>query len=257
MDAVNHICKGDLQKSVRRILGVALISQDMEGVMAAIGEEYTSGSYSANNEAPLATGYTPGVKSPVVTESIVAERITADSVAVDTAEAKVEYMGETELTTVRLTIACDVPVKEIVSQNDFEYNPATGAVIVYKSDGTAISNELFTIVFDLSTIIPDGTYPIDLTAIEVTDTETNKLDVGTRDGAVIIDNTVIKGDVNGDGEVDNRDLIMIARYLVDLVEFSAKQMEAADYNEDGVVDNKDLVLIARAIVAGAKPQRTS
>jgi beta-glucosidase len=250
MDAVNHICKGDLQKSVRRILGVALISQDMEGVMAAIGEEYTSGSYSANNEAPLATGYTPVVKSPVVNESIVAERITADSVAVDTAEAKVEYMGETELTTVRLTVACDVPVKEIVSQNDFEYNPATGAVIVYKSDGTAISNELFTIVFDLSTIIPDGTYPIDLTAIEVTDTETNKLDVGTRDGAVIIDNTVIKGDVNGDGEVDNRDLIMIARYLVDLVEFSAKQLEAADYNEDGVVDNKDLVLIARAIVAG-------
>ena len=49
--------------------------------------------------------------------------------------------------------------------------------------------------------------------------------------------------------IDNRDLIMIARYLVGLVEFNEKQMEAADFNEDGIVNNTDLVLIARYIVA--------
>ncbi len=52
-----------------------------------------------------------------------------------------------------------------------------------------------------------------------------------------------------DGERDNRDLIMIARYLVGLVEFNAKQLKAADFNEDGIVNNSDLVLIARYIVA--------
>ena len=41
---------------------------------------------------------------------------------------------------------------------------------------------------------------------------------------------------------------MIARYLVGLVEFNAKQMIAADFNEDGIVNNQDLVLIARALV---------
>ena len=62
----------------------------------------------------------------------------------------------------------------------------------------------------------------------------------------------IKGDVSGDGVVDNRDLIMIARYLVKLVEFNDMQKEAADWNEDGRINNTDLVLIARYIVT--KPQ---
>jgi hypothetical protein len=69
------------------------------------------------------------------------------------------------------------------------------------------------------------------------------------DGAVIVDNTYAKGDVTKDGEIDNRDLIMIARYLVGLVEFDEKQLEAADFNEDDIVNNTDLVLIARYIVS--------
>jgi hypothetical protein len=67
-------------------------------------------------------------------------------------------------------------------------------------------------------------------------------------GSVTIKNEYAKGDVTQDGSVDNRDLIMIARYLVDLVQFNAEQLEAADYNNDGNVTNADLVLIARAIV---------
>ena len=42
---------------------------------------------------------------------------------------------------------------------------------------------------------------------------------------------------------------MIARYLVGLVEFNEKQLEAADYNKNGEINNTDLVLIARAVVA--------
>jgi len=57
-----------------------------------------------------------------------------------------------------------------------------------------------------------------------------------------------KGDVNGDYELTNADSIMIARYLVELVEFDERQMELADFNDDGDVNNTDLVLIARAIV---------
>ncbi len=59
-----------------------------------------------------------------------------------------------------------------------------------------------------------------------------------------------KGDVSRDGELNNAALIMIARYLVDLVEFDDEQMELADFNNDGSIDNRDLVLIARAIVGG-------
>jgi aminoglycoside phosphotransferase family enzyme len=52
-----------------------------------------------------------------------------------------------------------------------------------------------------------------------------------------------------DGYVDNRDVILIARYLVELVQFDEKQLELADFNEDGEINNIDLVQIARYLVA--------
>ncbi len=72
--------------------------------------------------------------------------------------------------------------------------------------------------------------------------------VGTA-GLVTVSNVWLKGDVNMDGYVDNRDVIQIARYLVELVQFDDKQLELADFNEDGTINNIDLVLIARYLVA--------
>ena len=51
-----------------------------------------------------------------------------------------------------------------------------------------------------------------------------------------------------DGVVDNRDIIMIARYLVSLVRFDDDQAILADFNCDGIVNNTDLVLVSRYIV---------
>ena len=65
--------------------------------------------------------------------------------------------------------------------------------------------------------------------------------------ATMPDLTVL-GDVDVDGEVGNSDLILIARYLVNLVDFDDNQFTAADMNEDGAVDNTDLIAVARAIV---------
>ncbi len=54
-----------------------------------------------------------------------------------------------------------------------------------------------------------------------------------------------KGDINGDGEVDIRDVTMAMQYVLNTREFSEAQLEAADVNSDGVVDVKDVVLIMR------------
>jgi hypothetical protein len=59
----------------------------------------------------------------------------------------------------------------------------------------------------------------------------------------------LPGDVNRDGEVSNVDLILVARYLVDLEDFDSQQLKIADFNSDGVVNNSDLILIARYIVS--------
>ena len=56
------------------------------------------------------------------------------------------------------------------------------------------------------------------------------------------------GDLNGDGEVDNVDLVMLARYNVALQTLDETQLKAADLNGDTRVDNLDLVSLARFIV---------
>jgi hypothetical protein len=58
------------------------------------------------------------------------------------------------------------------------------------------------------------------------------------------------GDINGDGKVENSDLVTIARYIVGLTDGDIKTaVEAyADMNNDGKVDNLDIVTVARKIV---------
>ena len=56
------------------------------------------------------------------------------------------------------------------------------------------------------------------------------------------------GDLNGDGQVDNADLVTLARAIVGIVKLTDTQTTAADMNKDGMVDNQDLVLLARQLV---------
>jgi hypothetical protein len=250
MNTVNKICLGDLQKSAMRILRVDLLSQDMEKLLESIDVDYTAGSYSANSDAEaLAEDYAPVVKSDIVDRGIVADTITIDTVADKTAAVEVSYNGDEPITTARLTLVSELPIKDIESDYDFEYNPETDEIVVYDGAGEEISGVLFTINYEFEAVVPDGEYPIDLGVIEVTDLEGAVIFAAAIDGAIIVDNNYPIGDVTQDGEVDNRDLIMIARYLVNLVQFNEKQKIAADFTQDGIINNTDLVLIARAIVA--------
>jgi hypothetical protein len=260
VEEYNKISIGDLQKSVMRVLNVALQSQDMEVLMAGLGEELEVGSFSANNGAlACAEDYIPMVQKGEITTApaIVAAVVNADT-SEGTAEVPVIWFGDGDLTTVRMTINCDIPVAVdadsaedgnvvITSANDIEYNPDTKEIIVYKADGSALDTVLFTVSYDIADA-DSGEYPVDISLIEVTDADGAITNVLATDGALILTAAPKKGDVNGDRRVDNADLIMIARYLVNLVEFDENQMELADYNDDGIVNNTDLVLIARAIV---------
>jgi len=56
---------------------------------------------------------------------------------------------------------------------------------------------------------------------------------------------VIKGDLDGDGEVTAADAVLLARYLADLIELDEKQLKAADIDDDGEITSADSVLLAR------------
>ena len=64
------------------------------------------------------------------------------------------------------------------------------------------------------------------------------------DSAVII----VTGDVNGDGEVNNRDVAMMNMYLVDKINPAEYQIMAMDVNGDGSINNRDAAALAKYIV---------
>ncbi|MBQ6540783.1 MAG: glycosyl hydrolase 53 family protein [Oscillospiraceae bacterium] len=164
----------------------------------------------------------------------------------------VYYVGDEPISSIRLTLDSQIPIDSVESPHSFEYNPANCQIIVWNEYGECFgAGKLFTVNYDLD-VLPwyaEGEYALKMTNIKATDNVPDHVALISYDGTLVIDNDYFPGDVTLDGIIDNRDLIMIARYLVQLVEFNESQLEAADYNDDGVIDNKDLVLISRALVA--------
>ena len=163
----------------------------------------------------------------------------ADGVSID-----VTYNGTEAASSVRVQLDSTLDIINVTSDYRFEYNPDNGKIVVYNAD-FADGTTLFTVEVDTSDAAP-GTYKMGIEIIEVTGEDALAIDVRGVGGTVTV--KPVKGDVNGDGFVNNADLIMIARYLVDLVNFNTQQKNIADYNDDGKVNSTDLVLIARAIV---------
>jgi len=51
------------------------------------------------------------------------------------------------------------------------------------------------------------------------------------------------GDVNGDGIIDVRDVVLVQRHVLGKITLTAEQLKAADINGDGLVDARDVALI--------------
>lgn len=56
---------------------------------------------------------------------------------------------------------------------------------------------------------------------------------------------VVPGDVNGNGKIVGADVTMLMKFFIGSQSLTAEKQKAADYNGDGNVDNKDLLLISR------------
>ncbi len=63
-------------------------------------------------------------------------------------------------------------------------------------------------------------------------------------------NEIIKGDINGDGKTDNKDVVVLFRYVSGGKK--AEDESAYDFNEDGNVDNKDVIALFRELSGGAE-----
>ena len=168
----------------------------------------------------------------------------------ETASFDVTYEGKITATAIRVQLNTELKMLNVTSDYECEFNPANGKVIVWNVDGFNKGDVLFNVTYDLNVnpMLADGQHYVTIKTIEAVDENDEQFNLLGIPGTIFIDNDYPLGDVNKDGSVTNADLIMIARYLVELEKFDAKQMILADYNEDGDINNIDLVLIARAIV---------
>ncbi len=149
------------------------------------------------------------------------------------------------LTSFTAVIGGDIDVTSVSSDYSYLYNPRTKEVVVWCDEDEGIPADA--VVLTLNYAQPNaGYYVIELDVTDATGANYDWAALTAESGSLTV---APKGDVSVDGGVDNRDLIMIARYLVGLVQFDEMQMELADFNNDGIVNNTDLVLIARYIVS--------
>ena len=85
-------------------------------------------------------------------------------------------------------------------------------------------------------------------------TSTDYIGTGTQvklfngSNAVDTKTVVVTGDMTGDGIINNRDVAMMNKKLIDKADAQECQMLAIDVNGDGHVNNKDAAMVARYLV---------
>ncbi|TYQ18398.1 UNVERIFIED_CONTAM: dockerin type I repeat protein [Acetivibrio alkalicellulosi] len=61
-------------------------------------------------------------------------------------------------------------------------------------------------------------------------------------------NSFTYGDINNDGKIDSTDRVLLRRYMLDIIDESAINIQAADLNGDGNIDSIDYVLLNRYLL---------
>ncbi|MBE6948865.1 MAG: hypothetical protein E7456_03360, partial [Ruminococcaceae bacterium] len=159
---INAIAYGDVQKAARRVLNNALVSQDMVKLYADLFDtEIQAPSISEARDALLTEGWWMVQKSDIVNVGLVADRVVADC-ADGEALVDIIYTGDADLSTVRFYIDSALPIADVYSDYDIEYNPAEGYVVIWGVDG--IDDVVATLVYDISANpwLANGEYPIAL-----------------------------------------------------------------------------------------------
>jgi len=69
-------------------------------------------------------------------------------------------------------------------------------------------------------------------------------------GPQIVGKTMLIGDINGDGVVDIKDLLLLIKYTAEKIHkihLTSEQLKYADVNDDGVIDANDAIKLARCL----------
>ena len=130
---------------------------------------------------------------------------------------------------------------EDFAQHDWTVGIGQGEKALWlQPDETKAEGAILSLTFRVSQNAGIGEIPVALTEVSSVDARADEVEITGISGGITV-SLGLAGDVNGDGEVTNADLIRLRRYL------SGQSVSAetgnADLNGDGKVDLKDLMLL--------------
>lgn len=130
---------------------------------------------------------------------------------------------------------------EDFAQHDWTVGIGQGEKALWlQPDETKAEGAILSLTFRISQNAGIGEIPVALTEVSAVDARADEVEITGISGGITVSLGLV-GDVNGDGEVTNADLIRLRRYL------SGQSVSAetgnADLNGDGKVDLKDLMLL--------------
>lgn len=129
-----------------------------------------------------------------------------------------------------------------VSENGWE-------MLWYHTNNVTTDGALFRMTVTVSDDAAPGVYQITIQGVpeDIVDENGNMVSLTCVPGTITVAD-VLLGDVNGDGERTNLDVIYLARSLLGLVTLNDSQKSAADVNGDGIVSNADVIRLARVLI---------
>lgn len=119
----------------------------------------------------------------------------------------------------------------------------------YHTNNVTTDGALFRMTVTVSDDAAPGVYPITIQGVpeDIVDENGNMVSLTCVPGTITVAD-VLLGDINGDGERTNLDVIYLARSLLGLVTLNDSQKSAADVNGDGNVSNADVIRLARVLI---------
>lgn len=133
-----------------------------------------------------------------------------------------------------------------VASGDLTSNPINANWDGMDADNS--NGKILTLTFKAKEDVLIGDYSIAINAKTAYDNNTNDVEVvGVRVGVEVVD--FVPGDINGDTEVDLKDVTVLRRYLAGGYDVVVQQV-ALDVNRDGNVDLKDITHLRRALAGG-------
>lgn len=127
--------------------------------------------------------------------------------------------------------------------------PEAKVVLNYKGDGTqeafSYDGDVIRLTFKVSEEAEEGEYGVSVSAENILKADGSTYDAAAFDGTVVVNDYII-GDANNDGTIGLADVLIIKQYLAD--NEAAKNsilLVAADVDGDGDVDNDDVVLLSK------------